>query len=350
VSPRKGRRAERLRRSARRDGSAVVSACTGDGGLPIAAAKRNRTRHEHSKGSATAPARGARRRRAAQRPPAPASTHRAHRAACGPDRGAAALAPAPAPRRAGDRGVSTEAIQFIEQLPKGKGPSEVPRASGKTLLAIASFMSHAPGKPGHGVCFASQSTIARRASLCERTVRGHIADLEDSGIIYRGKREYRSRGRSGATSCLCIRGYSDLPAGASAWSRGAPGPTGNGILTNRQRHPDQPEAAADKYNKGMPWNAGDQPETTSAWSDRPSRAQGCITLTPQDGNAWQEWIEWVGRNRPDEADAAAKAAAILVTKRWPTSEGAKLINIMAVYPTTTAPSTSLQASAIVKTG
>jgi hypothetical protein len=154
--------------------------------------------------------------------------------------------------------VSTEAERVIASLPEGNAIGQVPRHARKTLLAIASFMKHRPGRPEHAVCFATQASIGNRCGANARTVRSHVAELEKLGVIYREPRHHSGTGRGGASDRLRIRGYGDQPATISAWSHDdGPRPTGNESATKRQPLHDQAATvAANTYRDQERPNAG----------------------------------------------------------------------------------------------
>jgi hypothetical protein len=115
--------------------------------------------------------------------------------------------------------MSSEAIAFVDALPTGTKSGEVPREARSTLRAIASFMHHRPGQPDHAVCYAARARIACSIGRDERTVRRHIAMLEENAVLYREKRRHSGSGRGGAVDRLRLRGFSDQADTVPAWSR-----------------------------------------------------------------------------------------------------------------------------------
>jgi DNA-binding MarR family transcriptional regulator len=129
-------------------------------------------------------------------------------------------------------------------------------ANHKMVLVVLADYAH----PDDGTCFPSQTTIAKRALLSERTVRQVLADLEADGFI---KRERRSRPDGTRTSDLIALG----PIGLPAQFAGRAESTGNADCRLSEGDNRQTEEPLPLGKRGLPANHDDnhrqaEPEPT----------------------------------------------------------------------------------------
>lgn len=157
--------------------------------------------------------------------------------------------------------MSSEAQRYVDGIATSEVGKALPRQLFRTLYAIASFMGESPDKPdAHRICWAKQSTIARRAGASEKTVERHIKALISAKILAPPKRHCRPGDRrGGAVKSLRIVGFSpDQPDNVSDRSRrpnghlgstnqtNAPRPTGHGVSHRETKNkPTKPAGVRD---------------------------------------------------------------------------------------------------------
>lgn len=109
--------------------------------------------------------------------------------------------------------MSSEAHWYVDGIATSEVGKSLPRQLFRTLHAIASFMGESPEKPdAHRICWAKQSTIARRAGASEKTVARHVEALISGNVLKPERRCLPGDRRGGAVKSLRIVGFSnDLP-------------------------------------------------------------------------------------------------------------------------------------------
>jgi DNA-binding transcriptional ArsR family regulator len=158
--------------------------------------------------------------------------------------------------------MSVQALSWAFKQPIEHGPKFV-------LVALANYASE------DGECWPSQATIARMTGMDPRTVRRHLADLEQGGYLVRSERKNPDGGRATDIYRLTPPGQHDQGGVRAAC------PGGAGVVPANTKEDTKEQTTKGEAGKGKParppkWWESDPlyPQFQQAWTSLPERRGG----------------------------------------------------------------------------
>lgn len=144
---------------------------------------------------------------------------------------------------------------------------DVPSGVKLVLLALADRANE-----DDGTCWPGLRRVAVKVGLTERVVRGHVAKLEELGLL---RRETRTRADGSQTSSLIVLAFPLSPAagGDAAGSRGGMLPTASRSEPSRE-----PSSSASQKKNAREARSATEPDGFAEWMGYHSRVTTLLVL------------------------------------------------------------------------